>query len=231
MVTPTAASIVTRMRLKRQLSKTAFAELIGLPASTITRIESGLVEPTYAMLQRIASGAGFQLTETLSDSGSDVPYAVALDRIQNATGAERRRLLGKLAQTANLAPVAKRPGVRIFALDSPLAEFIRQLEEQGANPVVSSLEAVSGDVTQTSSFTPVVYVDNPEKLTDLPTMSPSAKASVVVLPSTECARRFMRKVKGTAMLSPEWGMLDALASPGRQADVALSFLPAFAQAA
>ena len=77
MVTPTAASIVSRMRLKRQLSKTAFAELIGLPASTITRIESGLVEPTYAMLQRIAFGAGFQLTETLSDSGSDLPWTVS----------------------------------------------------------------------------------------------------------------------------------------------------------
>nr|UIK89021.1 helix-turn-helix transcriptional regulator [Arthrobacter polaris] len=131
MVTPTAASIVSRMRLKRQLSKTAFAELIGLPASTITRIESGAVEPTYAMLQRIALGAGFQLTETLSDSGSDLPYAVALDRIQNATGAERRRLLGKLAQTANLAPVTKRPGARFFALDSSLAEFVQRLEEQG----------------------------------------------------------------------------------------------------
>ena len=76
-----------------------------------------------------------------------------------------------------------------------------------------------------------MYVDNPEKLTDLPAMSPSARASVVVLPSTESARKFMRKVKGTAMLSAEWGMLDALASPGRQADVALSFLPAFARAA
>lgn len=197
MVTSTAASIVTRMRLRRQLSKTAFAELIGLPASTITRIESGLVEPTYAMLQRIASGAGFQLTETLSDSGSDLPFAVALDRIQNATGAERRRLLGKLAQTANLAPVAKRPGARFFSLESSLAEFVQQLERQGANPVVSSLEAVSGDVSQTSSFTPVVYVDNPGKLVDLPAMSPSARASVVVLPSTESARRFMRKEEWT----------------------------------
>lgn len=231
MVTPTAASIVTRMRLKRQLSKTTFAELIGLPVSTITRIESGAVEPTYAMLQRIASGAGFRLTETLSDSGSDLPYAVALDRIQVATDTERRRLLGKLAQTAGLAPVAKRPGVRIFALDCSLAEFVQLLEERGANPVVSSLEAVSGDMSQTSSFTPIVYVDNPEKLVELPAMSPSAKASVVVLPSTESARKFMRIVKGTAMVSREWGMLDALASPGRQADVALSFLPAFAQAA
>lgn len=228
MVTPTAASIVTRMRLKRQLTKTAFADLIGLPASTITRIESGLVEPTYAMLQRIASGAGFRLTETLSDEGSDAPYAAALDRIQNATKSERRRLVKKLAQTANLAPVTKRPGARIFALDRPIAEFIRFLEERGSNPVVSSFEAASDDVSSTSSFTPVVYVDNPDVLTDLPAMSPSANASVVVLPTTENARRFTRRVNGTAMLSREWGMLDALASPGRQADVARSFLPAFA---
>ncbi|GAA1874381.1 hypothetical protein GCM10009715_21360 [Paeniglutamicibacter psychrophenolicus] len=219
------------MRLKRQLSKTAFAELIGLPASTITRIESGVVEPTYAMLQRIASGAGFRLSETLTESGSDLPYAAALERIRNSTEDERPRLIGKLAQTANLAPVAKRRGARLFALESSLEEFLQRLTDQGTNPVVSSLEAVSGDISQTSSFTPVVYVDNPEEITDLPDMTPSAKAGVVVLPSTDSTKRYVRHVQGTAMLSPEWGMLDALASPGRQADVALSLLPAFAKSA
>lgn len=223
-----AASIVTRMRLKRELSKTAFAQLVGVPASTITRIEAGIVDPTYSMLQKIASGAGFTLSGTLADVGSDAPYAAAVERIQNASSVERRRLVKKLAQTATLAPATKRPGVRIFALDRPIGDFVRYLEERGANPAVSSLEAVAEDMTSTHSFTPVVYVERPEDLDDLPLMSPTARSSVIVLPITENVRRFTRWVDGTAMLVPEWGMLDALASPGRQADVARSFLPQLA---
>lgn len=228
MITKSAASLVTRMRLKRELSKTAFAQLVGVPASTITRIESGMVDPTYSMLQKIASGAGFTLSETLSDVGSDAPYAVVVERIQNASSVERRRLVKKLAQTATLAPVTKRPGVRVFALDRPIGEFVRYLVERGANPTVSSLEAVAGDTSSTWSFTPVVYVERPEDLDDLAPMSPTARASVIVLPITENVRKFTRLVDGTAMLRPEWGMLDALASPGRQADVARSFLPQLA---
>ena len=228
MITKSAAALVTRMRLKRELSKTAFAQLVGVPASTITRIESGMVDPTYSMLQRIASGAGFTLSETLSEVGSDAPYAVVVERIQNASSVERRRLVKKLAQTATLAPVTKRPGVRVFALDRPIGEFVRYLVERGANPTVSSLEAVAGDTSSTWSFTPVVYVERPEDLDDLPPMSPTARASVIVLPITENVRKFTRLVDGTAMLRPEWGMLDALASPGRQADVARSFLPQLA---
>ena len=216
------------MRLKRQLSKTAFAQLVGVPASTITRIESGIVDPTYSMLEKLASGAGFKLSETLSDVGSDAPYAVAVSRIQNATAAERRRLVKKLAQTATLAPVTKRPGARVFALDQSVGEFVRYLADRGANPAVSSLEAVAEDIPSTRSFTPVVYVERPEDLDDLPAMSPTARGSVIVLPITENVRRFTRWVDGTAMLAPEWGMLDALASPGRQADVALSLLPQLA---
>lgn len=229
MITTSAASLVTRMRLKRQLSKTAFSQLVGVPASTITRIESGIVDPTYSMLQKIASGAGFTLSETLSDVGSDEPYAVAVDRIQKASSVvDRRRFVKKLAQTAMLSPVTKRPGVRVFALDRPVGEFVRYLAERGANPTVSSLEAVADDISSTRSFSPVVYVERPEDLDDLPPMSPTARASVIVLPITENVRKFTRWVNGTAMLAPEWGMLDALASPGRQADVAQSFLPQLA---
>lgn len=228
MITTSAASLVTRMRLKRELSKTAFAQLVGVPASTITRIESGIVDPTYSMLQKIASGAGFTLSGTLSDVGSDAPYAAAVERIQNASSVERRRLVRKLAQTAILAPVTKRPGVRIFSLDRPIGDFVQHLEERGANPTVSSLEAVADDIASTRSFTPVVYVERPEDLDDLTPMSPTARSSVIVLPITENVRKFTRWVNGTAMLAPEWGMLDALASPGRQADVARTLLPQLA---
>ena len=217
------------MRLKRELSKTAFARLVGVPASTITRIEAGVVDPTYSMLQKIASGAGFNLSETLSDVGSDEPYASAVNRIRSASAIEGRRLVPRLVQTATIAPVTTRPGVRIFALEQPLGDFVRQLDERGENPVVSSLEAVAGDLTSPRSFTPIIYVERPENLDDLPPMSPTARSSVIVLPTTNNVRSFTRWISDTAFLEPEWGMLDALASPGRQADVARSLLPLLAE--
>jgi transcriptional regulator with XRE-family HTH domain len=39
----------------------SLAVLAGVPTSTISRIESGQVEPTLGMIRRIALGAGYHL--------------------------------------------------------------------------------------------------------------------------------------------------------------------------
>jgi transcriptional regulator with XRE-family HTH domain len=57
----TAAQIVVRIRAERQLSMSSLAVLAGVPTSTISRIESGQVEPTLGMVRRIALGAGYHL--------------------------------------------------------------------------------------------------------------------------------------------------------------------------
>jgi transcriptional regulator with XRE-family HTH domain len=57
----TAAQIVVRIRAERQLSMAALAVLAGVPTSTISRIESGQIEPTLGMIRRIALGAGYHL--------------------------------------------------------------------------------------------------------------------------------------------------------------------------
>jgi hypothetical protein len=115
-----------------------------------------------------------------------------------------------------------------LVLETTLGEFIQNLSDRGANPVISSLEAVARDSNSSRSFVPIVYVDRPEDFSNLPGMSPTAKASVVLLPITENVRRFTTVVDGVSMVAPEWGMLDALAAPGRQADVARELLPTFA---
>jgi transcriptional regulator with XRE-family HTH domain len=57
----TAAQIVVRIRAERQLSMSSLAVLAGVPTSTISRIESGQIEPTLGMIRRIALGAGYHL--------------------------------------------------------------------------------------------------------------------------------------------------------------------------
>lgn len=46
----TAASMVRDMRLRRRMTKSVFARLVDMPLSTVSRIESGKMEPTWAMM-------------------------------------------------------------------------------------------------------------------------------------------------------------------------------------
>ncbi|WP_268247830.1 helix-turn-helix domain-containing protein [Promicromonospora soli] len=57
----TAAQIIVRIRAERELSMSSLAVLAGVPTSTISRIESGQIEPTLGMIRRIALGAGYHL--------------------------------------------------------------------------------------------------------------------------------------------------------------------------
>jgi transcriptional regulator with XRE-family HTH domain len=56
-----AAQIIARIRAERELSMSSLAVLAGVPTSTISRIESGQIEPTLGMVRRIALGAGYHL--------------------------------------------------------------------------------------------------------------------------------------------------------------------------
>lgn len=219
-----ATQLVRRMRLLRQLTKSDFADVVGVAPSTIGRIESGQLDPTFGTLQKIAAGAGYRLDGSLVDLGDDEPFARALDRIEAADGEERTKLIMRLDRVAPLAPVAKRQGTRFFSMDGSMRAFLDTLQKQGQLPVVSSLEAVAGDLSERRSFIPVVYVERPEDLRDLPPRSPSAPVNVAVLPTTQNVRRFTREDAGFDMVTPAWGMLDALASPGRQSDAAKAYL-------
>lgn len=57
----TAAEIVARVRRKRDLSMSVLAELAGVSRSTVSRIESGKFEPTFALLRRVVEAAGFDI--------------------------------------------------------------------------------------------------------------------------------------------------------------------------
>jgi transcriptional regulator with XRE-family HTH domain len=219
----TAAALVKRMRTRRQLTRTALADLARVPASTITRIESGEMDPTFGMLQRIAAAAGYAWGD-FSDSGSDDAIAAQVESFETSPRRERNQIAKKMTRTASVSPVAKRRGVQRYELAGSLSEFVEELKRRGSEPVISSLEAAAGNASDMLSFSPIVYVDTPSALADLPKATPTSKSAVFVLPMTDNARRFIRSDDRTMMV-PTWGLLDALASPGRQAEVAESFLP------
>ncbi|PUB31841.1 helix-turn-helix protein [Promicromonospora sp. AC04] len=89
----TAAQIIIRIRAERELSMSSLAVLAGVPTSTISRIESGQIEPTLGMIRRIALGAGYHLHLQYYDlfSGKledDAVQVSAAERTGNGEGDE-----------------------------------------------------------------------------------------------------------------------------------------------
>jgi transcriptional regulator with XRE-family HTH domain len=87
----TAASLVAEARRAAGLSRRALAARTGVPTSTVSRIESGHMDPTVTMLHRVIAAAGRRLdisattaTEQrsiadLSDAWSESPAGPRID--------------------------------------------------------------------------------------------------------------------------------------------------------
>jgi hypothetical protein len=96
--------------------------------------------------------------------------------------------------------------------------------ELGQAPIVSSLEAYNKDLQTLQSFFPIVYVNNSETILESKLATMRSSQVMFILPTTDNVRQNARTVRGIDMVAPKWGMLDALASPGRQPDAALEVL-------
>jgi len=200
------------------------ARLVGIPVSTISRIESKKLEPTYSMLLRIVQSAGFSLDSQIKESGSDQPIAdyLALLRAKSrslATASARELLL-----IAALAPVAKRKGARRIELDGTIEMAVNKLQEQGQRPIVSALEAYIGSIEARLSCISVIYVDDPASIIGFNTATMRSAQVAFVISTTDNVRESTRKGREVLMVDEDWGFLDALSSPGRQPDAALELL-------
>jgi len=219
-----ASGVIAQVRSARQLTMNALADVSGVPVSTISRIESGKVEPTWAMMSRLVSAAGFRLEPTLTETVTDEPLAAILRRVDEAQPSDKERIVRRFPSAARLAQVARRPGVRRVVLPVPLGEAVAALARQGQSPVVSSLEAFLRDASRTRSFTPVVYVDGPAAVDGFSDAKPTSPTIMFLLPTTGNVRSWSGDVDGVAMTTREWALLDSLASPGRQPDATMCLL-------
>jgi transcriptional regulator with XRE-family HTH domain len=67
-----ASTLVRRARLEVGLSVRALADLARVPASTVSRVEGGRVDPTLSMLQRLLDAAGQKLVVTTAKKTEQV---------------------------------------------------------------------------------------------------------------------------------------------------------------
>ncbi|MDR2974024.1 MAG: helix-turn-helix transcriptional regulator [Propionibacteriaceae bacterium] len=216
-----ASGVLAQARSTRQLTMNALSDVSGVPVSTISRIEAGRVEPTWAMMGRLLAAAGFRLDAELTETGSDDPFASVLRSLSEAQPSGRAGILRRFPTVARLAPVARRTGARRVELSDELGGAVISLARQGRAPVVSSLEAYLGDPNHTRSFSPVVYVDDPVLVTRFNVAKPTSPAVMFLLPMTENVRAVSTGGNEIGLVSREWALLDSLASPGRQPDATL----------
>ena len=202
----------------------SLAELAGVPASTISRIEAGRIEPTFVMLNKIAEAAGYSLSTDIEETGGDRPIVDYLQRLKEGAASIEERPAKELLAVASLVSVPKRAGARRLELPTSLENAVCKLSAQRQEPVVSSLEAFSGSISQLQSFIPVVYAEEPDSISGFEPATARSPRVMFVLGVTDNVRRNTLTVNGIKMVVPEWGIIDAMASPGRQADAALEAL-------
>jgi transcriptional regulator with XRE-family HTH domain len=220
-VPDTTPELVRRARLLRGLTRTELAHLAGVSPSTVSRIEAGKADPAVSTVKRIIEAAGYRYRPPLEEAGSDQPYADALEQLASASPSEREAILRLLPAVAATSPPAARAGMRRAAVPGDVATAVQMLADQGQEPVVSALEGVEGRIDRIASFVPIVYVDDPRGVQRFGPVGKISARAMLLLETTANVKRFTRREGGTAMVTREWAFLDSMASPGRQADIAI----------
>jgi len=97
---------------------------------------------------------------------------------------------------------------------------MRLLQDQNQRPIVSGMEAVAESIDPVRSFIPIVYVDDPAQTKGFAPADRNAFQVMLLLQTTDNVRRWTRNDTEFAMVNRDWAWLDAMASPGRQGDIA-----------
>lgn len=225
----TAAELVRTARRRRRLTQKELAGISGVSASTLSRIESGQVDPAYGTVVRLLRTMGYKPGPRLVQESDDSQVLAAILTV-NSTANNTAPLVDQRFDTYRVAgqvsPVTSRAGVRAVTAD--LNEMTDVLEGAGVPYAFSALEGFYGGWSQRGpqSFWPVVYID-PAFVQPWPTQPVTGtRGTVYTLPMTENAALFVERVNGISAMSPDWSIIDTIASPNRQSDVGLELLEA-----
>lgn len=225
----TAAKFVRTARRWRLLTQKELAGISGVSPSTLSRLESGKIDPAYSTVIRLLPTMGYKPGPDLDEESDDSQILAAILAI-NSTPGDTPPLIDQRFDVYRVAgqvsPVTARVGARTVTAD--LNEMVDVLEGAGVPYAFSALEGFYGGWPKSGpgSFWPVVYID-PEFVQPWPTQPvPGTRGTVYTLPMTENASRFAGRVNGISAMRPDWSIIDTIASSLRQSDVGLELLEA-----
>lgn len=218
----TAAEIVRAARRYRRLTQKELAGISGVSAATLSRIESGAVDPAYGTVVKLLRTMGFRPGPDLLEESDDSQILAAI-----VSEPEVARRFDVYRVAAQVSPVTARVGVRAVG-PVDLAEMLELLESSGTAYAFSALEGFYGGWPKSGpgSFWPVLYID-PAFEQPWPTQPRTIiRGTVYTLPMTDNAFPFVERANGISVMSPDWSIIDTIASPDRQSDVGLELLQA-----
>lgn len=136
-----ASQLVQRARADAGLSVRRLADLAGVSASTVVRIESGQVDPTFGMLRTVLAATGHDLSVTTTHRRTTTAVTVALpdDRVAlvDLTGAWRQTAFDALPDWTRFRALIDRLGVH----PEEVPEAIRERPAPSGSDVVDTLLA------------------------------------------------------------------------------------------
>lgn len=221
MATP-LSQLIRDARLRRGLTPAELATLSGVSKSSISRLEAGKLNPSFEMVRTLLNSIGFEASEQLRPKVSDAQMFRFLDEYSAGLIADSEAI-DRLRIAAQTAPLRDRPGLRYVAAD--LREVLAFLRRENAQFAVSGLEACSNE----TSFEPIFYLD-PEL--EIPWAEPRFGQRGSYILTLDARKVGLIDRDGPDPIMPSaWALMDAIASPGRQSDVALDLLDASRKAA
>lgn len=188
------ADDVRRARIRAGMTVRELARASGVSAATVSRIESGLVDPSVGTYRNVMAGTGLRVSNPLSDADSD-PLVIAatryvlgdLNSISPGVSewTERFARLGWLGADSNLmvpapyllsragrlCPLVRRRGVKFFSNALGMEKTVDRLSNAGITYAVSGPAAMSALGARATSSTPVIYVQDTEHAREAATLS------------------------------------------------------------
>lgn len=206
------AELLFTARLRRGLTARELSTLSGVPQSTVSRIESGKMSPSYDIMRTLLATLGFESSDTLRPAVSNAPLVRFMDDYERGLIPDRT-VLDRMRIAAQTSPILDRGGARKVSVG--LAEVVEWARAEGVRFAISGLEGCSNE----TSLEPIIYL---AAETSFASPEPGRRGSIL-LPLDEDVARFAGGGDLPTM-SVAWALMDSIASPGRQSDVALDIL-------
>lgn len=175
----TAAELVRAARRRRRLTQKELAGISGVSAATLSRIESGQVDPAYGTVVGLLRTLGYRAgSELVQESNDDQILAAILSE------PELDERFDVYSIAAQVSPITARPGVRAVMAD--VNEMVEVLEGAGTSYAFSALEGFYGGWSERGpgSLWPVVYVDASFEQSWPTQPVPGTRGTVYTLPMT-----------------------------------------------
>lgn len=241
-----AGGVIRSVRVRGGLSQADLARLAGVAASTVSRIERGELEPTWALVNRLLESTGYRPASGLASTGdlnavaaarialgdldpsaTTEPVSLWLERWKRARFIDadgRARDVEKVGTQAGIAArLFDRKNSRLSVVyDRPWQEVVSDFRNAGLGYAVSGITATSPSRIADGAAWPLIYVEsisNAVAAADLREQT-TAGPRITIMEFDDVSATGTVDEGGYTFVSSGQALIDSYSGPGRMPDQA-----------